>query len=171
MNGGQRRVSEHFSDFEDDGEQSDQESCNDPLSLVATPQIMSAINQNNISFQLSDSYNAADEHLTSSDLMDEEYLSRIAHLRAYLLNQLGEERFCAGMDFLSSIHLQKASGAASEGQQQGQSDGLEEEEDDEELLNDLEGVIGADGLHFLDDMFQLITLEARSAPAIPVVVV
>jgi hypothetical protein len=137
---------------------------------VATPQIMSAINQNNISFQLSDSYNAADEHLTSSGLMDEEYLSRITHLRAYLLNQLGEERFCAGMDFLSSIHLQKAGGAAGavEGEQQGE---VEEEEDDEELLNDLEGVIGADGLHFLDDMFQLITLEARSAPTSLAVVV
>lgn len=138
INSGDKRRG--VSSFSDDGHSSS--GAQDPFNTTTTPVIMDAIHRET-DFELSDCDVAGDVHLTDSALMDEEYLSRITHLRHYLQNQLGVEQFNSGMSFLGTIHLQG------------------DVEEDEELLNELEARVGVEGLHFLDDMFQLIALEAR----------
>jgi hypothetical protein len=67
----------------------------------------------------------------------------ISDLRCQLTKELGVEKLKAGVEFLSSTML------------------MDEATDDDSLLNILEGVIGADNLQYLEDLYQIVAFEQQ----------
>ena len=128
---------------------------------MPTPHVMNIVTtQNENSFFKLSNESLNNERLDSTAQIQEELLLRITHLRGYLTNQLGLEKFSRAMYFLTALpQKDNATGPSLSNDKTLASAAAEE--DDEQLLNDLEGIIGEEGLHLMDDLFQLITLENR----------
>jgi hypothetical protein len=77
---------------------------------------------------------------------------RIAELQEYLVGKLGSRKVS------EALHLLTVNTAATLTPGEERADGFYDDRD-EELLNRLEEILGVDSLHYLDDMFLLLTLQ------------
>ena len=80
-------------------------------------------------------------------------------LREYLVDKLGTSKVSQALHLLSSVHLPPDEAGAPGSEIGDMMQELEEEDRDEVLLNEIEDILGADQLHYLDDMFQLLMLQ------------
>jgi hypothetical protein len=77
---------------------------------------------------------------------------KIAELQEYLVGKLGSHKVS------EALHLLTVNTAATLTPGEERTDGFYDDRD-EELLNRLEEILGVDSLHYLDDMFLLLTLQ------------
>jgi hypothetical protein len=77
---------------------------------------------------------------------------KIAELQEYLVGKLGSRKVS------EALHLLTVNTAATLTPGEERTDGFYDDRD-EELLNRLEEILGVDSLHYLDDMFLLLTLQ------------